>query len=230
MARERYLVGVDPEELKQSDVPEQPMTFGQKVQKFWYRYKVAVIFVAIVVALAVIVGIMIGNREKVDYTLVLVTQGVINEDTRGELANDLAKCGEDLDGDGAVNVRIIPLNMSDQGDYVELATIFSGGTAVFFAMEPTYYEAQIEALETDGQHYFTELTDVTDPGLSKNKRYWNWSGSMEQDILSNGMPQELYFGVRLPTGTASGEDNEKASADCVALLTRFITEAGTVEE
>lgn len=225
MARERYLIGVDPEELKESHQPAPPMTPRQKWQKFWYLHRVAVIVGVCVVALAVIFGVMLGTREKVDYTLVLVTQGVINDTARAELADDLAACGEDLDGDGHVNVRVLALNMSDPGDYVELSTVFSGGTAVFFAMEPTYYQTQIEALETDDQHYFTTL-DVTAPGMAENGRYWNWSGSPEQEIMSGSMPQELYFGVRLPIGTASGSKNEQASADCTALLQRFIEEKG----
>lgn len=227
MARERYLIGVDPEELKEEQKPTPPMTPRQKWQKFWYLHRVAVIVIVCVVALAVTFGVMLGTREKVDYTLVLVTQGVINDTASAELANDLAACGEDLDGDGRVNVRVLALNMSDPGDYVELSTVFSGGTAVFFAMEPTYYETQIEALETDDQHYFVTL-DTDAPGLAENGRYWNWSGSTEQEIMSDGMPKDLYFGVRLPIGTASGSKNEQASADCTALLQRFIEEKGIV--
>lgn len=226
MARERYLIGVDPEELKQNDSPTPPMTPWQKCQKFWYLHHVAIIAIVCVVALAVAFGVMLGQRESVDYTLVLVTQGVINDTTREELANDLSAFGEDLDGDGEVTVRVLALNMSDSGDYVELSTIFSGGTAVFFAMEPTYYETQIAALETDDVHYFTPLEpDVA--GMADDGRYWNWNGSDEQMILSNGMPQDLYFGVRLPIGTASGAKNEQANADCVALLQRFIEKNAT---
>lgn len=230
MAREQYLRGVNVEELQASQQsPKPPMTFWQKVEKFWYNYRIAVILGAIVLVVAVTVGILIGTREKVDYSLVLVTKGIVNETTRGQLENDLAKYGEDLDGDGAVNVRIIPLAMTDSGDYVELATIFSGGTAVFFAMEPEYYEAQIASLETEDTHYFTELSDVTDVGLAENGRYWNWSGSDAYTVLSEGLPSELYFGVRLPIGTASGKENEEASAACTALLTRYIAEMGTTE-
>lgn len=221
MAREQYLRGVDPEELKPSEKPQLPMTFGQKVQKFWYRYRVAVIFAVLVLALSITAGILIGRREKVDYTLVMVTKGMLNNNARTEMAANFQKYGEDLDGDGIVNVRVIPLAMSDPGDYVELSTIFSGGTAVFFAMEPEYYEVQIADLETEDTQYFTEL-NTDSPGLSENGRYWNWKGSVAQQTATAGLPEDLYFGVRAPIGTASGEDNEKASADCVALLERFI--------
>lgn len=86
MARERYLIGVDPEELKEEHQPAPPMTPRQKWQKFWYLHRVAVIVCVCVVALAVVFGVMLGSREKVDYTLVLVTQGIINDTARAELA------------------------------------------------------------------------------------------------------------------------------------------------
>lgn len=228
MAREQYLRGVDLEELKQPEKAPEPMTFKQKLEKFWYNYRFAVILGIIVVVLAVLVGFMITDKEEVDYTVVVVTKGTLMEDSRVELAGELERHGEDLDGNGTVKVRVIQLAMTDMGDYAELGTIFSSGTAMMFAMEPEYYEAQIAELETDDQHYFTELK-VEHAGLSENGRYWNWKGSVLQKNAQAPFPENLYFGVRLPIGTASGSENEQISAQCQALLEKLI-EASPIED
>ena len=146
MAREQYLRGVNLEELKQPEKAPEPMTFKQKLEKFWYNYRFAVILAIIVVVLAVSAALLIGSKEKVDYTVVVVTKGTLMEDSRAELAGELERHGMDLDKDGTVNVRVIQLAMTDMGDYAELGTIFSSGSAMLFAMEPEYYEAQIAAL------------------------------------------------------------------------------------
>ena len=103
MAREQYLRGVNLEELKQPEKAPEPMTFKQKLEKFWYNYRFAVILAIIVVVLAVSAALLIGSKEKVDYTVVVVTKGTLMEDSRVELAGELERHGLDLDEDGKVN-------------------------------------------------------------------------------------------------------------------------------
>ncbi len=221
MARERYLIGVDTEQLQAERVPERPLTFREKLGKFWYNYQWAVIIGGVVLVLIIFAAILIGTKEKVDYTLVLVTKGKLAQTAMDELADELERVGEDLDGNGKVAVRIIPLVMTDDGDYVELATIFSSGTNVMFAMEPTYYKEQIEAYEEGDDYYFAAL-NAEHEGLAEHKRYWNWKDSYFLTYCNGVFPQNLYFGVRTPVGTAAGRAEE--SAACVKLLERFITE------
>lgn len=221
MARERYLIGVDTEKLQAERVPERPLTFREKLGKFWYNYQWWVIIGAVVLILVIFAAILVGKKEKADYTLVLVTKGKLAQTAMDELADELERVGEDLDGNGKVTVQVIPLVMTDDGDYVELATIFGSGSNVLFAMEPTYYKEQIEAYEEGDDYYFATL-NAEDEGLAEHKRYWNWKDSYFLTYASGVFPQNLYFGVRAPVGTASGRAEE--SADCVRLLERFITE------
>lgn len=219
MARERYLIGVDTERLQAERVPARPLTFREKLEKFWYNYRWWVIFGGVLLALIIFAGILIGSKEKVDYTLVLVTKGHLAQTALDEMADELERYGEDVDGNGTVTVRIIPLAMTDEGDYVELLSLFSSGNSVMFAMEPTYYEEQIEAYEKEGDYYFAALNGEHE-GLADHKRYWNWKGSYFREYCTGAFPENLYFGVRAPIGTASGREEE--SAACVALLERFI--------
>lgn len=219
MARERYLIGVDTQKLQEERAPERPLTFWEKVEKFWYNYQWAVIIVGVIVALVIAAAILVGSREKVDYTLVLVTKGNLAQTALDELADELELYGRDIDGNGDVKVRITPIVMTDDGDFVELSTIFSGGSAVMFAMEPNYYESQIAAYETDGDYYFAPLQGEH-AGLAEHKRYWNWNRSYFQQNCSGIFPKDLYFGVRAPIGTAINREEE--SAACVALLETFI--------
>lgn len=219
MARERYLIGVDTQKLQEERKPERPLTFREKIEKFWYNYQWAVIIVGVLVVLIVAAAIMVGSREKVDYSLVVVTKGRLAETALDELAEEMELYGKDLDENGKVNVRIIPLVMTDDGDYVELATLFSSGSNVMFAMEPTYYKSQIEQYEEGDEYYFTPL-NVENEGLAEHKRYWNWQNSYFRQNCSGTFPKEMYFGVRAPIGTATGREEE--SAACVALLEEFI--------
>ncbi|MBE6756921.1 MAG: hypothetical protein E7552_00015 [Ruminococcaceae bacterium] len=219
MARERYLIGVDTQKLQEERAPERPLTFREKVEKFWYNYQWAVIIVGVIVALIVAAAVLVGSREKVDYTLVMVTKGKLAQTALDELAEEMELYGQDIDKNGKVNVRIVPLVMTDDGDYVELATLFSSGSNVMFAMEPTYYRSQIEQYEEGDEYYFTPL-NAKHAGLAEHKRYWNWQNSYFQQNCSGTFPKEMYFGVRAPIGTAAGREEE--SAACVALLEEFI--------
>ncbi len=219
MARERYLIGVDTQKLQEERQPERPLTFREKVGKFWYNYQWAVIIIGVIVVLVIAAAILVGSREKVDYTLVFVTKGKLAETALDELADEMELYGSDLDGNGKVSVRILPLVMTDDGDYVELATLFSSGNSVMFAMEPTYYESQIAYYEEDGDYYFTPL-NAEHEGLAEHKRYWNWNNSYFQQNCSGTFPKNMYFGVRAPIGTAAGHKEE--SDACKALLENFI--------
>ena len=215
MAREQYLRGVDLEELRKPQDPPPPMTFKQKLENFWYNYKIPVIIGVAVIVVAVILGVMIASREKADYQVVLVTKGTVGQAGREEFAQMLEKYGKDLDGDGQVNVQLIQLSMTDPGDSIEFQTILSGGTAMFICIEPDYYDAQFGR----SKDVFVKL-DVTHPGLSEDGTYWNWADSDEQVAMGGGYPKNIYFAVRRPTGTAAGHEQE--SADCKALLEALI--------
>lgn len=224
MARERYLIGINPEELKPDDTPKPPMTPKQKLVKFWYRYHWAVIFFAVVIAVGIAVGVGISQRENYDYTLVMVTKDKLPTNAVSRLSAELASMGDDIDGDGECKVLVLALSMTDAADYTQLCSIFAGGDAVFFAMEPAYYQSQIAEIETDDTAYFMDLS-VTGHGISENGRYWNWNGSAEQADYADEMPQNLYFGVRRPIGSAAAKSDD--SAACLALLEEFIAFSNT---
>ena len=106
MARERYLIGVDTQKLQEERAPERPLTFREKVEKFWYNYQWAVIIGGVILALIIAGAVLVGSREKVDYTLVLVTKGKLAETALDELAEEMELYGKDLDGNGDVLRRL----------------------------------------------------------------------------------------------------------------------------
>ena len=74
MARERYLVGVDIEELKREKPEQAPQTPRSKWQNFWFYHKWKVLTVAVVAVVAGVFIYQFATRVEPDYSLIIVTQ------------------------------------------------------------------------------------------------------------------------------------------------------------
>ena len=237
MARERYLVGVDIEELKREKPEQAPQTPRSKWQNFWFYHKWKVLTVAVVAVVAGVLIYQFATRVEPDYSLIIVTQKQVPINTIEEIRRDFAECGEDINGDGKVEVRV--QNTFFEGGMTNNATSTAGaslmvhlaaGDVLMYAFEPEYYERY--ALDVEEGSFFTPLASGV--GVSKDNLYWNWMGSplqkrlqeyddklleMGQDIYT---PGDFYFGVRQNTGTANKGDNAEWHAACLRLLENYI--------
>jgi hypothetical protein len=239
MARERYLVGVDVEELKREKPEQAPQTPRSKWQNFWFYHKWKV--VTAVVA-AIFAGVMIAQfaaKVEPDYFLVIVTKQQLPVNTIEAIRADLAKSAEDVNGDGKIEIRI--QNSFFEGGMTPdslntaataLTVHMAAGDVLLYAFEPTYYERYALSGLEDGYVFTTPLADGK--GVSEDKMYWNWYGSPLQErlqeyddtLLEMGQeiytPGNLYFCVRQNTGTADKEGNAEMHASCVKLLETYI--------
>lgn len=239
MARERYLVGVDVEELKR-EVPEQtPQTPRSKWENFWFYHKWKVVTALVVAVFAVVLITQFSSKVEPDYFLIIVTKQQLPINTIEEIRGDIASCGEDVNGDGKIEVRIqntffeggmTPNGASTAG--AALTVHMAAGDVLLYAFEPEYYETYALSGLEDGYVFTTPLPDGK--GVSEDGMYWNWYGSLVQKrlqeyddkLLEMGQeiytPGDLYFCVRQNTGTADKAGNAEMNAACVKLLEAYM--------
>ena len=234
MAREMYLVGVEEDELKPPPKPEPPKTPKGKWDNYWYHYKWQNIGVLAAVVILTVLIVQMVTKDSPDYRLILVTgQGIPTEAT-DLLAADLEKYGRDVNGDGEVKVSIenLYLGTGDRPDQMamvnnqKLTTYIGAGEGMFFAFGKDQYEDRvvqyIEA-DSDGAHLFDTLA-VSAAGVGEESLYWNWKDDpiRKNEIIEKTMPEEMYFGIRQATGSASSKKAAKEHDVCMELLRAYI--------
>lgn len=211
MARERYLIGVDPEELKAPPPPPEKETGF--FENLWYHYKWHLLIGGFMLLLAVLAVVTMVTKDDPDYTVVLLTGDPLTSETVTALQDQLAAVGEDVDGDGKVEVLIENLalgiaysNQKIANDNTFMAHLASGDV-LLFAAEPAYYEKKIASLSEDGSSFFAPL--------SNGDTYVRWRPG-RQDVS-----EELYIGVRPATGTAK---QNQSYEQCHRLLEQLLAQ------
>ena len=218
MAREWLLRGVKPEELERTVVPEQPTTPRGKLENLWYHHKwliVGGVFLAVVLAVMVT---QLFTRNTPDYRVLLLTERAYTPQEVDTLELLLAPYGEDLDGDGTVEIHVNNCMLGEQVkmQYNSNIQMFQAnlmaGDVMFFIWDTKTYKEQIpgvEELMQDGNRFLAQLP-IDHDGLSEDGCAYNWKGSAQQKILCDlfpkRYPEELLFTVRHPNGTAEGSE------------------------
>ena len=229
MAREMYLVGVDEEELKPPAPPEQPKTPKGKWENFWYHYKWHTLGIAAAVIVLTVLIVQLATRPKYDYQVMLVTQNSLIYGEEKVMAEELAKYGRDVNGDGKVTVSVEAVYLDGAGqiamaNQTKLITRIAAGDMMFFIMDPKSYEDRIVGNLEDGAVFFDKL-GMEAEGITGEGIYWNWKGSsFQKNELLQNVPEDLYFGVRAVAGNADKKGNQAMHDECMELLKAVITD------
>lgn len=222
MAREMYLAGVDPEELKPTPHVEPPKTPKSRWQNYWYHYKWPTLAALFIIVSVAVLSFQMLTKDRYDYTLIVVTEKAMDTETLEDIAAVMEPYGKDLDDNGSVKMLVRNLAMQDVADRAELAAVFSGGDTLFFAFEPSCYRDQVLSIDTtEDYHFFTKLSVQAD-GISEDGRYWDWKNDLLATNAMKDVPSSLYFGVRTAEGMASGEKRQETNAACRELLEAYI--------
>lgn len=228
MAREIYLAGVSEEELRPEPKTEGPKTPKGKWENYWYHYKWPTILITATVIVLAVMFYQIFSKDNPDYLVVLVTKDVVTDNVSDKLAAELQSYGRDVDGNGKVEVQVEAISVDNNSQVgiinkQKLLAHFSAGDAMFFIFDKQSYDDNITALQSDGGQFFSKL-DVQADGLESNGYYWNWKNDpMREDSELSTLPEDMYFGVRDVSGTASNKDSEKMHDECLKLLEAYIT-------
>lgn len=176
------------------------------------------------------------NRDDPDYTIMLVTENGVPEGAVQRFAAELEAVGRDLDGDGKVEVQVMPITMG-QGQLAaasaqQMVVHIAAADVLFFAFEPAYYEQYVTKNTTEEYHFLAKI-GVEDAGIFDDGRAWNWKNytrRTQDALLSEYMPEDLYFGVRDAVGAADKKDAVKMRDECLELLRAFITDTPLPKE
>lgn len=230
MARDMALAGVDRSELTPPPPPEQPRTLKGKWQNFWYHYKVAFWIIAAIVLIAVTIVVQTVTADPADYEIVAVTEMALYPTEIDALEQYLASCGEDIDGDGKVEVtleNLVPSFDADGSssiglaDQQKLVNYIAAAEKMLFVFDRVSYEGftqSIREVTSDDYTFFAPL-DITDAGYDAEGHYWCWSeDTRRQTEALSALPADMLFGVRTPEGTAGGKKAAQLFEQGVALI------------
>lgn len=232
MAREMLLAGVKPEELQPTPKTEPPQTPKGKWQNFWYHYKWAFWGVVFAVVALTVVIVQACTLNKPDYSVLFVTETAYPDVAVDVLERRMATYGEDLDGDGEVEVQFINVYMGSNLGDINNAQVLQAhlwtGDVMFYIFEPEQYDGLMTTLKnvSEGDFEFLAMPAVQSEGLREDGA-WDWATDpRRQEALLKGFPEHLYFGVRYTGGTA--EKSGELAAQGMKLLENFITDNPTV--
>ena len=234
MARERYLVGVNPEELVYQSYATPP-TPKSRWEDFWYHHKWKVLGIAAAVVIVTVLLVQSLTRVKPDYLICMVTQKTVAPSVVEQLQEELSALATDVNGDGKVTVTIqsldISANQSTQMQTVNHQSILGHLAARdvhLFIFDPAYYTETVCGAMQNGVVFFDEL-DIQANGISDDGTYWNWKNAafLKQEnfntVAQEGrLPISMVCGVRAADEKTYSETEKKEQQACLALLQAFI--------
>lgn len=154
MAREGYLLHAGEEEIHKGDAELKPDTPKKKWDNFWFYHKWHVVIAIVVIILAAFFIHDMVTKVNPDYEIGMITEATYPSDLVDGLQAQLAKYGEDLNGDGKVVVQVnqYVLSAGDEPDaamaqmqeasFVKLSADLSSGTSVIFITDKASLEHQ----------------------------------------------------------------------------------------
>ena len=241
MAREWLLRGVKPEELVKETavVPETPRG---KLENFWYHYKWTVLGGAFVLIALLVMMIQLFTRDNPDYRVLLLTEKAYVSGDLEVLQNTLAQYGEDLDGDGKVEVHVQNCMLGEQvkQQYNSNIQLFQAhlmaGDVVLFVWDEKTYDKQMKDIEEMVQSDSDFLTTLPAHGdVVKEGKAYNWVNNPArlamEEVCPAGkpenllFPENLYFTVRNPIGTA--EESVELNKQGLGLLENMMQDKKT---
>ncbi len=236
MAREMLLAGVSKEELEKKDEAIVPRTPREKWENFWYHHKWKFLGGVFIVLCAAIVFGQWLTRNDPDYTILVVTEKEYVSVQLDPIGSLLERYGEDIDGDGEVEVRIASCHLGDHVladqellNYQILQSHLISADVMLFVFEPEYYQWFMSEMEENEYHFLTDLA-VEGSGIMEDGCVWNWKNDprvTDSELLS-ALPEELYFAVRVPTGTAAERAQEQQA--CLRMVQALVQDKPTTIE
>ena len=233
MAREWLLRGVDPEELKPTEKTEIPQTPQSRWENFWYHHKLKFWLITFAVVVLTVLVVQIINKDDPDYRVLLLSEKTYSVQELEALSALLEQYGEDIDGDGKVEIQVenciygAHVEQTKNSGIQQVQAHLVAGDRMFFMFEPDAYKYFTRTLPNiaGGEVDFFATIDADVSGLMEEDTIWNWKGdSRPVPELQERVPN-LYFGIRGAVGTATKA--EELCRQSMTLLENFLTDQKT---
>lgn len=204
MAREWLLRGVDPEELKAAPKDEGPQTSRSWWENFWYHHKLAFWLGLFGVVVLIVTVVQLVQKDDPDYRVLLLSEKGYTTQELAALEALLTPYGEDLDGDGKVEIQVENclygphVDQSQNSGIQQVQAHLVAADRMFFMMEPDSYKYFTRTVQSTSDDVTADFFAVLDGGDT----VWDWEGDPRPAEELQERAPSLYFGVRATKGTA----------------------------
>lgn len=203
----------------------EPKTFRQKIENFWYHYKLHTIL-AVFIAAVLIVGVaQCASKSSYDYYIVVAFDKYSYPEVDQAFKNYFERIGEDVNSDGKVTVNIIDVSRAtDRGEQhsnsEKLLAETMRGTVILYITDEYYFN------KLDSEGVFDAVDYLPDKDHKAKNLYGTPVCTTVNDAHDNFIENDFYISKRVVTGTAVDNrqtvlKNEKSS---VKLLKRLLAE------
>lgn len=204
---------------------KQDLPFKEKLANFWYYYKMHTIIGA-VIALALIIGCaQCATRVEPDYKLLLAVDDTATDEIIEAISTHFEQFGEDLNGDGRVQVDVIDATTGYSADTVaaqstKLMTELQMGETILIISDRHYYDKLTEFQMFEAVDWLPDMGGTA----------YNWRDTPLADDVNEAsggkIEQDIFIGKRKIKGTDFEKVERSVAADEAAtkLLKRAISE------
>lgn len=197
-----------------------PLTFKEKIENFWFHYKVHTFFV-IFICIILVIGIsQCATKEKYDARVVFYTDKVYADEQIAFLKDYITPCFSDIDGDGTVNIQLINCSYGTEGSFdmnyansvaTKLQAIIANeGDVQLFIVDPARL-TQLNSISDTLPSFFTETVPFPEEIYNK---------ATENSVT---LPEGLIMGRRIVEGTLieNIKDIDKYISDAKSAMEKF---------
>ena len=179
----------------------------ERLGNFWFYHKWHALIVLVVVAILTFFTVQCATRTKADYSVVLYLNQSVSLEQRIALQEMLSQYGEDINGDGEVEVEVFDVSFREDETNTNVISAsrikaigqMSLSDSMIYITDSTRFPEYME----EEYRLYQQLDWLPD----QDHYAWNWKGSDLQKTLSEfGLPKTMYFSLRRVEGTAVAQD------------------------
>ena len=185
------------------------------LQNFWFYYKwhtIAVIFAAIVITVTVA---LCASKPKNDYTIIVAMKDTaLTEAQVDVITEELSKYGEDVNGDGEINVGSINctfLETSEDINYVismrqklQITAMGEASAILYITDEDTF--SYVDDIKKDTGGFFVDAELPLKDGKAFSFKDTEFMEKLK--ATGSNVPDEIYISKRIIKGTIIEGDSK----------------------
>lgn len=210
-------------EAPEREAPLRPVTLRQKWENFWYYHKKATLLGGFLVIVFGFTLVQFLTREKPDYTVMLAMDKTVPAAVIETLEDELAACGEDLNGDGRVIVSVYDVSTAADRDTrnanaTKMLAELQNGEIMLFFVDPVYFD------KLNDLQVFERRADFPDrEGCAFNLRDTSLAAAVNERVRGF-LAGDFYLAKRAVAGTdfEKLEKSRRCEKDAVALMEQLM--------